>query len=307
MALAEEEPEPAHLGAGGFLLMPALVWLFGEPETGKSMLAYDAGVRELRAGRAVVLFDAEAGERDVRQKYRALGATPEQLRRLLVFDVAAADLTANPAWALERFRDSGARLAVFDSAPALLAASGLDENDNADVLPLIQLVLKPFRAIGGCVVVIDHVTKADSRSRYPRAAGAKLGEADLAYNASAPEPFARDRSGRLRLRCEKDRSGWIGRGTQFDIYVTADSAGRVELDATRMTPKEAAALQALAQKKPNPVVGALEKGPQTVGQLQASTGLSRNRISELLTDAKLTGLVVEGPMQGLAKTWRLAS
>jgi hypothetical protein len=157
------------------------------------------------------------------------------------------------------------------------------------------------------MVVTDHVTKADSRSRYPRAAGSKLGEAGPAYNASAPEPFARDRNGRLRLRCEKDRSGWIGRGTQFDVYVTAGEGGRAELDASRMTPKEAEALRARAQKKPNQVLSALEDGTQTVAQLQESTGLSRNRVAELLNEAKAGGGVVECPMKGLAKTWRLAS
>jgi hypothetical protein len=301
-----EQPEPEHLGVGGFLLLPSLVWLFGEPETGKSLLAYDAGMLELRAGRAVVLFDAEAGESDIRQKFVALGVTAEQLTRLAVFDVAAADLRSNPDWALARFQESGARLAIFDSAPALLAVAGLDENVNAEVLPLIQLAFKPIRTAGGCVVITDHVTKSDSTSRYPRAAGAKLGEADLAYHVTAPEPFARGRSGRLRLRCTKDRSGWIGPGTQFDVYLTASDDGRVELDATRMTPTEAAILRSLEQKKPNPIFAGLEKGPQTVAQLQASTGLSRNRVAELLNQAKSAGLVVEGEHVGFAKTWRLA-
>jgi len=78
----DEEPEPEHLGVGGFLLAARLSWLFGEPETGKSVLASEAGVRELHAGRVAVHLDAEAGEADVRQKYRALGATPEELSRL---------------------------------------------------------------------------------------------------------------------------------------------------------------------------------------------------------------------------------
>ena len=301
-----ETPEPEHLGVGGFLLLPALVWTYGEPETGKSLLAYEAGVRELQAGRTVVLFDAEAGEADIRQKFQALGATPEQLVRLFGFDVSATDLMTNSGWPLARFRESGARLAIFDSAPALLAAAGLDENANSEVLPFIQVVLKPIKSAGGCVVVTDHVTKADANSRYPRAAGAKLGEADLAYNVSAPEPFARGRKGRLRLRCTKDRSGWIGPGTQFDVYVEAGDDGRLALDATRMTPAEAAALQALAQKKPNRVLAALQEEPQTVAQLQASTGLSRVRVTELLNEAKAEGLAVEGPYQGFAKTWRLA-
>jgi hypothetical protein len=239
LALAEE-PEPKHLGVAGFLLAGRLVWLFGEPETGKSLLAYDAGVREVRTGFAVVHFDAEAGEVDVRRKYRALGASaPGELARLYVYDTSGVDLMSNPGWALERCREVGARLAVFDSAGVFLAAAGLDGNENAEVARFITLVLLPVARAGVCVVVLDHVTKSDPHSRYPIASIAKLALSDLGYNVSAPEPFARGRSGRLRLKCAKDRSGWIGYRTQFDVGVTASEDGRLELDGSRMTPQEA--------------------------------------------------------------------
>jgi hypothetical protein len=302
------EPEPEHLGVAGFLLSPALIWLFGEPETGKSLLAYEAGIRELRAGKPVLLFDAEAGEADIRQKFYALGATASDLTRLSVFDVAVADLRTNAVWALEKFRESGARLAIFDSAPALLAAAGLDENVNSEVLPMIQLLFKPIKAAGGCVVVTDHVTKADSQSRYPRAAGAKLGEADLAYNVSAPQPFARGRSGRLRLRCTKDRSGWIGPGTQFDVGIEA-IGGRLKLEGLRLTPAEASALTLLAGrglhgKSDALLLATLRGGSHTVTQLTVATKLSRNRVSTLLNEAKARGEVVD---EGSSpKVWRMA-
>ncbi len=105
MTLTVDEPEPEHLGVCGWLLAARLVWLFGEPETGKSVEASDAGVRELRAGRAVVHLDAEAGEADVRQKYRALGATPEESERLYVYDVSGVDLLQNPGWPMALCRE----------------------------------------------------------------------------------------------------------------------------------------------------------------------------------------------------------
>jgi hypothetical protein len=305
----DEEPEPEHLGVGGFLLAALLVWLFGEPETGKSVLASEAGVRELHAGRVAVHLDAEAGEADVRQKYRALGATAEELSRLYVYDVSGVDLIQNPGWLLRRCQEIGARLAVLDSAAALLAAAGLSENENAEVGAFVTTVLLPVVRSGVCVVVLDHVTKADPHSRYPRAAGVKLALSDLAYNASAPEPFARGRSGRLRLRCEKDRSGWVGRGTQFDIGVTASDGGRLELDATRMTPEDAAALAALEGhgthgQSGSRLLAALQDGAKTADELEKALNLSRPRVSTLLNEAKARGDVTD---EGNSpKTWRLA-
>ena len=306
--MAEVPAEPEHLGVGGFLLRPSLVWLFGEPETGKSVLAYDAAVRELRQRRPVLLFDAEAGEADVRQKMRALGASDDDLTLLFAFDVAGTDLMLHPAWPLEAKTRVGARLAIFDSAAALLAAAGLNENDAPEVLGFISRVLRPLvRDADSTVVVLDHVTKSEPGSRYPRASGSKLGESDLAYNVAAPEPFARGRSGRMRLRCVKDRSGFIGRETQFDISVGATEDGRLSLDASRMTREEAEALQALARASgKNAAVEALGDGPKTVAELQAATGLSRNRVSALLNEAKASGQVADdGPRHGFAKAWRL--
>jgi hypothetical protein len=311
MTLAEK-PEPEHLGVGGFLLADRLIWLFGEPETGKSLLAYEAGVRELRAGRSVVLFDAEAGESDIGSKLRALGARATELARVAIFDVSGVDFLSNPAWPLARCKEVGARLAVFDSAAPLLAGAGLNENQPAEVGPFIAAVWLPMARAGVCTVVIDHVTKGDPHSRYPIAAGSKLQRADLAYRASAPEPFARGQSGRLRLKCTKDRSGWIGPGTQFDVNVTAEEEGRLGLDATRMTSKEAAQVAERSEtgihgKSSALLLAALRDGPKTVEELQTALGLERTSVSRLLNEAKRAESVTdESPRRGNVKTWQLA-
>jgi DNA-binding transcriptional ArsR family regulator len=307
---ATKDPEPEHLGVGGILLVSLLVWLFGEPETGKSLIAYDACLREMQGGRAVVLFDAEAGEADVRQKFQALGATAEQLQYLRVYDVGSVDLLQNPGWPLLRCQEVGARLAVFDSAGALLAAGGLAENENAEVARYIALVLLPMARAGVCTVVLDHVPKSDPHSRYPIAAMVKLGRADLGYNVSALKSFARGRSGLLKLECKKDRSGWIGPGTEYGVYVTASDDGRLTLDASRMTTQQAAVARArVADERFRPLLGVLAKAkhPATTEELAGALELDRTSVSRLLNAAKDAGLVTDAnPRRGTYKTWSVA-
>ena len=231
--------KPAQLGVAGWLQRPGLTWISGEPETGKSLLVYEASIPELRAGRSVILLDAEAGDADVRQKLTALGARPKELARFAAYD-GAVNLLGNPAWLFEQVRELKARLVILDSSAPILAASGLDDDAGHDVVQFYAVVLQPLlRQPYDCgVVVLDHKTKADPTSRYARGSGTKLQVSDVGYSATAPEPFARGRSGRLRLICEKDRSGYIGRGTKFNIPVLVEDE-RIELSGSRLTAEQA--------------------------------------------------------------------
>jgi hypothetical protein len=66
----------------------------------------------------------------------------------------------------------------------------------------------PLRDLGATILVIDHVQKTASRSNpYPRGAGSKLADTEVAWFVEAIEPFNRSQVGELRLTKHKDRSG----------------------------------------------------------------------------------------------------
>jgi hypothetical protein len=303
-------PKPEQLGVGGWLQRPGLTWLSGEPETGKSLLVYEASIPELRAGGSVILLDAEAGDADIRQKLAALGARPKELAHFAAYD-GAVNLLDNPAWLLDQVRGLKARLVIFDSSAPILAASGLDDDLGHDVVQFYAVVLQPLLRQPQCgVVVLDHKTKADPTSRYARGSGTKLQVSDVGYTATAPEPFARGRSGRLRLTCEKDRSGYIGRGTRFDIHVLVEDE-RIELSGARLTADQAkqeiTVKPASEADEETLTILVKSRSPLTTDQVAAGLKVKSNTAYVRLTRLAKKGRVrsVPGERVGQATKWEV--
>ncbi|WP_144836192.1 bifunctional DNA primase/polymerase [Kocuria rosea] len=217
----EDHPIPERFGMGGILYEEGLHWIAGEPESGKSVLAYQWALDAIEAGKRVLIVDEEAGERDALGKLSALEPRTDRWEsRLDYLPPSGWDLRVNAARFHQFVLDRGVSMVVIDSASTVLGAAGLDENSNTDVTSFIKTVLIPLaKEHDLCVVVVDHKTKSAVDSRYARGASAKLGLVDFQISVSASPAFSRDTNGALKLTCDKDRFGVHGRGHQWRVDV----------------------------------------------------------------------------------------
>lgn len=229
-----DSPPPAsdRFGPGNMLYRSEVHWLAGEPESGKSILAYAAAVEEMKRENPVLLLDEDAGTRDAVIKLAALGATGDMVDQYMTYlPPGGRDLFKDWGQLMELVLRKRPTLVILDAAADHLAAADRDEDRARDVTRFINRVLKPLTHQHGiCVVVIDHKTKADPDSRYGRGSGAKLAKTEVGYNILTPEPFSRHRSGRLHIVCTKDKPGVIGRGTSWMVRVIVSGGGqRIQL------------------------------------------------------------------------------
>lgn len=246
---AEPPPPVERIGSGKLLYRGAVHWIAGEPESGKSVLAYSWAVDLMRKGESVLLLDEEAARRDVFEKFKALGADGDLLRqRLHYLEPAGRNLLQDADRLLGLARTLTPGIVIVDSASAHLAIADLDEDRAPDVTKLMVRAILPLaHDLGAAVVVIDHKTKSSADSRYARGSGAKLAKTDVAFNVTAPDPFSRHKSGLVRIECTKDRLGDLGRGKFWETAVhTGD--GQIQLDWRDLNDAEALAIQANSAK-----------------------------------------------------------
>lgn len=221
-------PEPVdRFGDGQILYRRTVHTLAGEPESGKSVLAYGWMLDEMLTGRGVMLIDEEAGPDDVFAKFRALGAADSLLvDHLTYFEPDGWDLlapeTVNQLLTLVTEREIS--LVLIDSTAAALTNSQLDEDKAKDVTRFYKQVLLRLAQEGACsVITLDHMTKSGMNNRYARGSGAKLAATEVGLFVEVVEPFSQVSSGLLRVTCTKDRRGQYGRNARWDVAVDTDA------------------------------------------------------------------------------------
>jgi predicted ATP-dependent serine protease len=206
--------------ADGYLYAGQLHSITGPPDSGKSTIALWWALRELRAGRTVLLLDEESGRESVAEKLRDLGATPDELARLYYAEFPGRAWDAHDIAALTQLvEEVRPDLIVFDSMAAFMARAGREENDARDVTTFTNEVLLPLaRKHRAAVVYLDHVG-ADPD-------GAKLASVDVAYTLDLVTPFSRNQSGLVRLTVTKDRRGYLHR--RHDVAVLVGEPVRLQ-------------------------------------------------------------------------------
>jgi hypothetical protein len=114
---------------------------------------------------------------------------------------------------LEYIVELAPTLVVLDSVGELFGLEGLDENKDTDVGPWMRRVARPIADLGPAVVLVDHSTKAADNPLHP--SGSKRKRAAITganYLVEATTPLSKERGGRLKLSCAKDRHGAYARG-----------------------------------------------------------------------------------------------
>jgi hypothetical protein len=160
--------------------------------------------------------------------------------------------------ALHRFaNDSNIGLVIIDGLANCMASEGLNEDVAADCLTWSTNRADPFKTSGAAVVIADHVAKSsDSRGRWSRGSGAKLGAYKGAvWEIKTGSAFDRNTPGHVKFILRKDNEGGAG------------LLGRVEAEL-HFTPTEDGNLGA-EFREPSPELS--EKSPKRMSVMAAKS------------------------------------
>ena len=221
LAALEERPRSApDLGRLG-LVYPGKRHVFsGPPESAKTIAAYIVALEVMRLGGTVLLIDFEMGPWDARDRLRELGASDEELERLLYVEPEEPATEEVVVELVERHQPA---LVVIDAAAGAFDLQGLDDNKRADVERFAGIYVRAFFVRGVATIVLDHVVK-DSRSRGAFVIGSerKVGGADVHLGFEAIKPLHRGGRGLYRITTHKDRLGHIRRPTAAKLELVSD-------------------------------------------------------------------------------------
>ena len=198
--------------------------IVGEPECGKSWLAFFAMATELIGDSNIAYIDFEDSERGFVDRLRALGVSdlvigdPKRVRYLR----PEAPLTARSRSQFLTCVENTS-LVVIDAVTEAMSLHGLDDYRATDVAEFVRLIPRLAAASGAAVLQIDHVVKdVESRGRYATGSGHKLAGIDGSQIAmDLVEPFGRGRKGSSHLYLVKDRPGGLA-----DSWITGKTGRR---------------------------------------------------------------------------------
>ncbi|MFP5256071.1 MAG: recombinase RecA [Acidimicrobiia bacterium] len=213
-----EPPEPTILyrsdGHGIFYEGQVNV-LFGDPESGKTMVAEAAAAATMLAGKRVLFLDLDHnGLQSTVVRFMDMGVPEEILRDLDRFRyVEPEDRLHLLAVIEDAKRERWPHLAIVDSLGELLPLMGLNSNSPDDFTMAHGLVLKPLAMTGAGVIGIDHLPKnQENKINGPTGTAAKRRAiGGVAIRVVVKEQFTPGKGGSAYLTLNKDRHGGLRR------------------------------------------------------------------------------------------------
>jgi hypothetical protein len=186
--------------------------LFGDPESGKSWIAYAAVTQALCDGRRAAIVDVDHnGLREVVTRLLALGAAPAALgdpERFRYAEPEDGTLLRAVAWELRRWRPA---VAVVDSLGEVLPMLGLSSNSPDDYTRAHRDVLTMIANGGAAVIGVDHMPKDDAARAHGQTGTIAKRRAvnGVSLRVAVRDPFAPGRGGSASLVIAKDRPGGL--------------------------------------------------------------------------------------------------
>lgn len=216
--LPDTPPEPPTLGGFGIAYTGKRHVFSGPQESAKTLAAYAIGIETLRAipNRYIAIIDLEMGKRSARTRLRELGATNDELARILyiepeapaTIDRIALLVSLNPI------------LVIIDAAAGAYALQGLDDNNRGDVERFTTLYVDPFFHADIATIILDHVVKnTETRGKYAIGSERKTGGVDVHLGFDTILPIKRGSTGLYKVTTHKDRDGWHQRGRLADLHL----------------------------------------------------------------------------------------
>lgn len=207
----QEIPTIGSIEGGGFCIYAGRQnEIHAEPSVGKTNVELAIVKDVLEKGDDVLFIDPEDTPRGIVNRLRQFGTSPEDIRRGFhyVQDPTPEELTACIRWN----ETHNVKVVILDGLAEALAGFGYNEREEKDVLKFFRLYTRPFADAGAAVLISDHVVKDnDSRGRWSRGSGAKMGRYDgVSFEARLVQAYAPGVPGKVKLVVAKDRNGGVG-------------------------------------------------------------------------------------------------
>jgi hypothetical protein len=189
--------------------------IFGDPESGKTLLVTAAVSEALSRGQRVLWVDIDHNGPDATvARLLTFGAPEEALRDPERFRYAEPEDKAHLMGVVADVR-GGWRpaVAVVDSIGELLPMMNLASNSPDDLTVAHSAVLKTMAMAGACVLAVDHLAKnTESRASGPTGTAAKRRTVGgISLRMTTAETFVPDKGGSAHLAINKDRHGGLRR------------------------------------------------------------------------------------------------
>jgi len=215
------QPEPPT----DWVVEPVLVGgrvhlLYGEPESGKTIVALSWALSLIGQGHNVLFVDEEGGEVAIAGLLRSMGADPETVdRHLHYLPAPGLGQPEDLAWLTGYAAGIQARMVLIDSLTDMLAIAGVDENAGTEVTGWMVTVAQAIahQPHAPAVVLVDHIPKDAENTRYAVGSRAKKAKSDVLWLVTKVAPFDRTTIGQVRLTRHKNRPGVLPDGITYTV------------------------------------------------------------------------------------------
>jgi hypothetical protein len=305
--------------------------VFGDPESGKTLLVTAGAAEALRGNRRVLWVDIDHnGPEATVARLLLFGAPESALRDPDQFRYAEPEDKLHLMSIVADVRDGWRpAVAVVDSIGELLPLMNLGSNSPDDLTIAHTAVLKAMAMAGAAVLGIDHLAKnSDSRLSGPTGTAAKRRTVGgVSIRVTIADTFIPGKGGSAHLTVNKDRHGGLRRYCPpADAGTREQYAGTFVLDYDEHTGALGWSVKAPRDLPEQPVIGAtpadleaidaLDPEPQSVkdvrerlhwGSDRSATALRvwRSRRSSALpgngvrgSDSSVTALLTQGVSNG---------
>lgn len=210
-----DPPEPVllHRTDGHAIFYAGQVnYLFGDPESGKTLVAQAAGAEALLAGRRVVFIDIDHNGPDATVcRFLDMDVPEETLRDPALFRYVEPEDKAHLLAVMADLQEWRPAVAVVDSLGELLPMMGLSSNSPDDFTAAHAATLKKLAVAGAAVVAIDHLAKGtDSRAQGSTGTAAKRrAVGGVSIRVTIEDQFTPGQGGSAFLTINKDRHGGL--------------------------------------------------------------------------------------------------
>lgn len=185
---------------------------FGNPESGKTLLALCILVDELNRGGSGIIIDLDHnGASGTISRLIAMGADELTLRDPEHFRYCAPEDADQLAAIVEDTRTWEPVMVLLDSIGELLPLYGASSNSPDDFTRVHSLVIKPLINSGAAVVGIDHLAKNVESQAYGSTgtAAKKRVVGGTSLRVTVIDPFKPGFGGKAQLTINKDRHGGL--------------------------------------------------------------------------------------------------